>query len=102
MLTPNSPDAALLIPADIYRRAAVRDFETLVNDQVPDLETTLDKALAMAYYFAYIEQQGTDVGAAARAVMAPLFGITTDQAEGLLAAFYLHISPSLAPKVSAE
>jgi hypothetical protein len=97
MLTP-TPPRDRIVPADIYRRASVREFFALVEDQLPHLDMPDDTALALAYWLAHYEEQGAAIGAAAR-LLAVSHGFTPDDYAGLLAAGYATVFPMLAPTV---
>ncbi len=99
MLTPNFPGVALIVSPDIYRRASVFDFVELVNNQVPTLILTVDRAIAIAYALAWHEDRSSEAGALARAE-APNFGFRVEEFEGLLAAGYTTLFPGLAPSLS--
>lgn len=94
MLT-KTPAEDRVVPADIYRRASVQDFVNLVNDQIPTLELSEDRAIAIAYALAWHEEQGT--GSIVRHLGA-LWRFDPDDLEALLAAGYATLFPTLAPE----
>jgi hypothetical protein len=102
LLIPNFDGVPLVVHSDIYRRASVVHFRDLVNDQIPTLTITLDRAIALAYALAYHEEISPDDGALARCTAVAAFGHTLAEMEGLLAAGYSTLFPSLAPAVSVE
>lgn len=97
MLIWNTAEQTLFISEDVYKRASTGDFLAAVNEQIPGLTMTEDRAIAIAYALAQNELEG---GAAQRelAVRAGAsYGFDPEDRDALLDLGYQYLLPALAP-----